>query len=205
MYSLNNNGPCINGRKLSCKGDEVASEITCECPPHYQGMFCEDKMENVIEMFSMFFFPRPLVVILWASTDANMMIFYINIYHHALLITKTCNFRLRDSVIESQTLRLTPCRNVTSQKETVSHTVGTDGMLSIVTKLMHLRKEAVRGCMNHKHCYNKCMTVLVYLLFYISQNCHCAKTQKISQCPPLSLMLLTRLSPEIQRRFGSIH
>lgn len=150
------------------------------------------------------FFPRPLVVILWASTDANMMIFYINIYHHALLITKTCNFRLRDSVIESQTLRLTPCRNVTSQKETVSHTVGTDGMLSIVTKLMHLRKEVVRGCMNHKHkhCYNKCMTVLVYLLFYISQNCHCAKTQKISQCPPLSLMLLTRLSPEIQRRSG---
>lgn len=146
------------------------------------------------------------MVILWASTDANMMIFYINIHHHALLITKSCNFRLRDSVIESQTLRLTPCRNVTSQKETVSHTVGTDGMLSIVTKLMHLRKEAVRGCMNHKHkhCYNKYMTVLVYL-FYISQNCHCAKTQKISQCPPLSLMLLTRLSPEIQRRFGSIH
>lgn len=48
MYSLNNNGPCINGGKLSCKGDEVAPEITCECPPYYKGMFCEEKMENVI-------------------------------------------------------------------------------------------------------------------------------------------------------------
>lgn len=85
------------------------------------------------------------MVILWASTDANMMIFYINIYLYALLTTKTCNFRLRDSVIESQTLRLTPCRNVTSQKETVSHTVGTSGMLSSVTKPVHLRKEEVGG------------------------------------------------------------
>lgn len=56
MYSLNKNGPCINGCKLSCKGYEVASEITCECPPHYQGLFCEDKIENVIEMFFMFIF-----------------------------------------------------------------------------------------------------------------------------------------------------
>lgn len=69
-------------------------------------------------------------------------------------------------MIESQTLRLTPCKNVTSQKETVSHTVGTGGMLSSVTKPVHLRKEEVGGgCMNHKHkhCYNKCMTALVYL------------------------------------------
>lgn len=135
------------------------------------------------------------------------MIFYIIIYHHVLFNTKTRNFRLRDSVIESQTLRLTPCWIVTSQKENVSHTVGTGGMLSSVTKPMHLRKEEVRECMSHehKHCDYKCMTVLVYLWFYISQNCHCAKTQKISQCPPLSLMLLTRLSPGMQRRFGLIH
>lgn len=66
-------------------------------------------------------------------------------------------------MIESQTLRLTPCKIVTSQKETVSHTVGTGGMLSSVTKPVHLRKEEVGGRMNHKHCYNKCMTVLVYL------------------------------------------
>lgn len=59
MYSLNNNGPCINGGKLPCKGDEVAPEIQCECPPHYHGMFCEDKMENVIEMFSMIIFSSP--------------------------------------------------------------------------------------------------------------------------------------------------
>lgn len=58
-YSLNNEGPCINGGKLTCNGDEVAPEIICECPPHYKGMFCEDKMENVIEMFSMFSFPSP--------------------------------------------------------------------------------------------------------------------------------------------------
>lgn len=162
---MNNEGPCINGGKLTCNGDEVAPEINCECPPHYKGMFCEDKMENVIEMFLCSVFPRPLVVIFWASTDANMMIFYINIYHHALLTTKTCNFRLRDSVIESQTLRLTPCRIVTSQKETVSHTAGTSGMLSSVTRPMHLRKEEVRECLSHKHkhCYNKCLTVLVYL------------------------------------------
>lgn len=145
MYSLNKNGPCINGCKLSCKGYEVASEITCECPPHYQGLFCEDKIENVIEMFFMFIFSSPTCGNFMASTDANMMIFYINIYHHALLTTKTCNFRFRDSVIESQTLRLTPCKNVTSQKETVSHTVGTGGMLSSVTKPVHLRKEEVGG------------------------------------------------------------
>lgn len=36
-YSLNNKGPCINGGKLTCKGDEVAPHITCECPPNYQG------------------------------------------------------------------------------------------------------------------------------------------------------------------------
>lgn len=78
---------------------------------------------------------------------------------------KTCNFRLRDSVIEFQTILLTPCRIVTSQKETVSHTAETCGMLSSVTRPMHLRKEEVRECINHKHkhCYNKCMTVLGYL------------------------------------------
>lgn len=50
MYSLNNNGPCINGGRPSCKENEVAPEITCECPSNYGGMFCEEKMENVIEI-----------------------------------------------------------------------------------------------------------------------------------------------------------
>ncbi|XP_052717999.1 uncharacterized protein LOC128190127 isoform X3 [Crassostrea angulata] len=49
-YSLNNNGPCINGGKLTCKGDEVAPYITCECPPNYQGKFCEEKIENVTRL-----------------------------------------------------------------------------------------------------------------------------------------------------------
>lgn len=49
-YSLNNNGPCINGGKLTCKGDEVVPSITCECPPHYLGKFCEEKMENVTRL-----------------------------------------------------------------------------------------------------------------------------------------------------------
>uniref|UniRef100_K1QRR9 EGF-like domain-containing protein n=1 Tax=Magallana gigas TaxID=29159 RepID=K1QRR9_MAGGI len=47
---LNNNGPCINGGKIKCEGDEVAPDITCECPPPYQGMFCEEKMENIIRL-----------------------------------------------------------------------------------------------------------------------------------------------------------
>lgn len=56
-YSLNNNGPCINGGKLTCNGDEVAPHITCECPPNYQGKFCEEKLENVliISFFKTFF------------------------------------------------------------------------------------------------------------------------------------------------------
>lgn len=48
MYSLNNHGPCINGGILTCKEDEVAPNVNCRCPPHYKGMFCEEKMENVI-------------------------------------------------------------------------------------------------------------------------------------------------------------
>ncbi|XP_052712563.1 uncharacterized protein LOC128186734 [Crassostrea angulata] len=47
MYSLNKNGPCINGGILTCKGNEVASNINCRCPPNYKGMFCEEKLENV--------------------------------------------------------------------------------------------------------------------------------------------------------------
>lgn len=144
---------------------QKASEITCECPPHYQGLFCEDKIENVIEMLSMFIFSSPTCGNFMGKHRCKHDDILYYIYQHALLTTKTCNFRLRESVIESQTVRLTPCRNVTSQKETVTHTVGTGGMLSSVTKLVHLRKEAVRECMKHKHkhCYNKCMTVLVYL------------------------------------------
>nr|XP_022344478.1 uncharacterized protein LOC111137335 [Crassostrea virginica]XP_022344479.1 uncharacterized protein LOC111137335 [Crassostrea virginica]XP_022344480.1 uncharacterized protein LOC111137335 [Crassostrea virginica] len=46
-YSLGNNGPCINGGNLTCKGNEVAPDITCLCPPNYIGMFCETKIENV--------------------------------------------------------------------------------------------------------------------------------------------------------------
>ena len=48
MYSMNNSGPCINGGKLTCKGQEVAPNITCECPPNYSGAFCENKVENVL-------------------------------------------------------------------------------------------------------------------------------------------------------------
>lgn len=46
-YSLNNAGPCTNGGKPTCKGDEVAHEITRECPPNYRGPFCEEKVEKV--------------------------------------------------------------------------------------------------------------------------------------------------------------
>lgn len=50
MYSLNKKGPCINGGILICKGEKVAPLITCECPPHYKGMFCEEKMENITRL-----------------------------------------------------------------------------------------------------------------------------------------------------------
>ena len=46
-YSLNNNGPCINGGKLTCKGQEVAPEVTCQCPPNYEGDLCEKRIEKV--------------------------------------------------------------------------------------------------------------------------------------------------------------
>lgn len=46
-YSLNNAGPCINGGKLNCKGDEVAHEIKCECPSNARGAFCEEKIQQV--------------------------------------------------------------------------------------------------------------------------------------------------------------
>lgn len=49
-YSLNNAGPCTNGGKPTCKGDEVAHEITCECPPNYRGPFCEEKVEKVVRI-----------------------------------------------------------------------------------------------------------------------------------------------------------
>lgn len=49
-YSLNNKGPCINGGNLTCKKDEVAPDITCDCPPNYKGMFCEEKMENITRL-----------------------------------------------------------------------------------------------------------------------------------------------------------
>ena len=47
MYSLNNTGPCINGGRPTCRGEEVAPEITCQCLPNYEGKFCEVKFENV--------------------------------------------------------------------------------------------------------------------------------------------------------------
>ncbi|XP_078336794.1 coagulation factor XII-like [Crassostrea virginica] len=52
-YSLNNTGPCINGGKLTCRGEEVAPEITCQCPPNYEGKFCEIKIENVTRICDM--------------------------------------------------------------------------------------------------------------------------------------------------------
>nr|XP_034336857.1 slit homolog 1 protein-like isoform X1 [Crassostrea gigas] len=46
-YSMNRNGPCINGGNLICNGNEVAPNIKCRCPLNYKGMFCEEKIENV--------------------------------------------------------------------------------------------------------------------------------------------------------------
>lgn len=43
---MNNDGFCINGGMLICKGDEVVLDIICECLLYYKGMYCEEKMEN---------------------------------------------------------------------------------------------------------------------------------------------------------------
>lgn len=43
MYSSNNKGPFINGDKLTCKGDEVAPIIICECPLNYNGVVLRGK------------------------------------------------------------------------------------------------------------------------------------------------------------------
>nr|XP_022310344.1 uncharacterized protein LOC111115793 [Crassostrea virginica] len=50
QYSLNNNGPCINGGKLICKGDEVAPKVKCQCPQNYEGDLCEYRIENIIRI-----------------------------------------------------------------------------------------------------------------------------------------------------------
>ncbi|XP_048760988.2 uncharacterized protein LOC125670073 isoform X1 [Ostrea edulis] len=46
-YSFDNKGPCTNGGNLTCKGDEVAPMITCDCPSGFSGMFCENEMIKV--------------------------------------------------------------------------------------------------------------------------------------------------------------
>lgn len=51
MYSMKRNGPCINGGILTCKGNEVVPNINCLCPPNYEGMFCEEKLENLNHFF----------------------------------------------------------------------------------------------------------------------------------------------------------
>nr|XP_022306801.1 uncharacterized protein LOC111113105 [Crassostrea virginica] len=32
---------------LICKGDEVAPEVSCQCPPNYEGRLCENRIENI--------------------------------------------------------------------------------------------------------------------------------------------------------------
>lgn len=54
-YSMNRNGPCINGGNITCRGNEVAPNINCRCPLNYKGMFCEEKIENV-RIYSSFLF-----------------------------------------------------------------------------------------------------------------------------------------------------
>nr|XP_022303736.1 uncharacterized protein LOC111111200 [Crassostrea virginica] len=58
-YSLNNNGPCINGGKLTCKGYEVAPEVTCQCPPNFEGHLCEIKIENIPRICNRISEPSP--------------------------------------------------------------------------------------------------------------------------------------------------
>lgn len=120
-----------------------------------------------------------------------------------------CNYRWQDSVIESQTLRLKPYQTVTIRNKNVSHIAGTDDMLSSVTKVIHIKKEEVRGCINHKHIYNccyKCRTAFsIDFWFYISQNCQYVMIQKSSHCLPLPMMSLTRLTPRMKRRVRLNH
>lgn len=61
-YSLKNKGFCINGGILICKGEEVVLNIKCDCFLLYKGMFCEEKMENVIKFVLCLYC---LLLILW--------------------------------------------------------------------------------------------------------------------------------------------
>lgn len=99
MYSLNKKGPCINGGILICKGEKVAPLITCECPPHYKGMFCEEKMENVIKFVLCLYC---LLLIPWTQHGCKQNYLPHPTYYANL------QFRSQDSVIESQTLQLVP-------------------------------------------------------------------------------------------------
>lgn len=68
-------------------------------------------------------------------------------------------------MIESQTLRLKPYQTVTIRNKNVSHIAATDDMLSSVTKVTHIKKEEVRGCINHKHIY-------IYMIVVINVGQH---------------------------------
>ncbi|XP_062615770.1 uncharacterized protein LOC134277448, partial [Saccostrea cucullata] len=55
LFSLHNKGPCINGGNLTCKTGEnvLAPDIQCDCPDDFEGMFCENRMENVTRICDM--------------------------------------------------------------------------------------------------------------------------------------------------------
>ena len=148
-YSLNNNGPCINGGTLICKGDEVAPQVTCQCPPNYEGRLCENRIENVsinCISLSLLFLSFSLSLSLSINQSIIQSIkrvtFLSNHWYMPAKYVQT-NLRLQEFAIEFQTPRHLIYPTVTSLVRSVSLTAGTRCMLTNVGRRTSHRRDEV--------------------------------------------------------------
>lgn len=107
----------------------MAPNVNCRCPPHYKGMFCEEKMENVIGIIfycvlsiSFYFIGRLCLSNGQAYTQAWWYSIFLNNLI-MLIIMKTCMqfqiTRLCDKISDSSTDNLKNCKN--TKRECVTY------------------------------------------------------------------------------------